>query len=264
MRGLREIDRILRGEATSPANLREKGLTVPIGQLIVALSLLAAFYGVCTGVYGIVNRKEPEFRFMVANAIKLPLLFLLTLAITFPSLYVFNALVRSRLGVAQLARLLAAGLAVLLAVLASFGAIVAFFSITSTSYPFIVVLTVAIFLVAGGFGVHFLWHTLVKLTVPALPSQPVTARVGNHSEGVQPSSTGPAAAAKLSPAVPHPAVIRVFAFWIVAFALVGMQVSWVLRPFIGAPESNFAWFRPRQGSFFEAVVNALRVLFFGS
>ena len=140
------------------------------------ISLLAAFYGVCTGVYGIVNRKEPEFRFMVANAIKLPLLFLLTLAITFPSLYVFNALVRSRLGVAQLAQLLAAGLAVLLAVLASFGPIVAFFSITSTSYPFIVVLTVAIFLVAGGFGVHFLWHTLVKLTVPALPSQPVTAQ----------------------------------------------------------------------------------------
>jgi hypothetical protein len=37
----------------------------------------------------------------------------------------------------------------------------------------------------------------------------------------------------------------------------------VLRPFIGAPGYEFAWFRPREGSFFEAVVHAIQRLVFG-
>ena len=247
MRGLREIDRILRGEATSASNLREKGLLIELGHVIAANILLAAFYGVCLGVFGIVGREEPEFRFMLADAIKVPLLFLLTLAITFPSLYVFNALVGSRLGVAQIGRLMAAALAVLLAVLASFGPIVAFFSITSTSYPFILLLTVAIFLVAGGFGINFLWRTMVKLTMRTVPPRTITPHVTDHSESVEPSSTGGSEEAeKISPAVPDQAVIRVFGLWIMAFAVVGMQMSWVLRPFIGSPGNGFAWFVPRR------------------
>src|ERR1700722_5361600 len=83
MRGLREIDRILRGDATAASDLHEKGLLIELGNVIVANILLAAFYGVCLGVFGIANRKEPELRFMLADAIKMPLLFLLTLAITF-------------------------------------------------------------------------------------------------------------------------------------------------------------------------------------
>ena len=104
MRGLREIDRILRGEMTSASNLRETGLSLQLGHVILANLLLAAFSGACLGVYGIANRHEPEFRFLIADAVKVPLLFLLTLAVTFPSLYVFNALVGSQLGVAQLGR----------------------------------------------------------------------------------------------------------------------------------------------------------------
>ena len=234
MRGLREIDRILRGDATSASNLRERGLLLQLGPVIVANILLAAFYGVCLGVFGIANRKEPEFRFMLADAFKVPLLFLLTLAITFPSLYVFNALVGSRLGVVQIGRLMAAALAVLLAVLASFGPIVAFFSITSTSYPFILVLNVATFLVAGGFGFDFLWRTMVKLTMRTVPPRTVPPPVTTPSENVQPSSTeGPEDAERISPGVADRAVIKVFALWIMAFALVGMQMAWVLRPFIG-------------------------------
>jgi hypothetical protein len=265
MRGLREIDRILRGEATSASNLQEKGLLLQLGHVIVANILLAAFYGVCLGVFGIANRNEPEFRFMAADAIKVPLLFLLTLAITFPSLYVFNALVGSRLGVAQIGRLMAAALAVLLAVLASFGPIVAFFSITSTSYSFILLLTVAIFIVAGGFGINFLWRTLLKLTMRPVPPRPIAPHITDHSESVEPSSTGGAEEAeRITPAVPDQAVIRVFGIWIMAFAVVGMQMSWVLRPFIGSPGNDFAWFRQRQGSFIEAVARAIHGLIIGS
>jgi hypothetical protein len=55
----------------------------------------------------------------------------------------------------------------------------------------------------------------------------------------------------------------VFRVWLVAFALVGAQMSWVLRPFIGSPTQEFAWFRPRESSFFEAVIRSLRSLFGG-
>jgi hypothetical protein len=265
MRGLREIDRILRGEVTSAANLRQRGLTLQLGQVIFANLLLAAFAGVCLGVFGIANRKDPEFRFMVADAIKVPLLFLVTLVITFPSLYVFNALVGSPLGVLQLGRLMAAALAVLLAVLASFGPIVAFFAITSTSYPFILLLNVAIFMVAGWFGIQFLWRTMVKLTTLTIPSRTIPPRLTQPAERVEPLAThGPEEVERVSPAVPDRAVITVFGLWIVAFAIVGMQVSWVLRPFIGHPDGTFAWFRPRQDSFFEAVARSIHTLFGGS
>jgi len=37
-------------------------------------------------------------------------------------------------------------------------------------------------------------------------------------------------------------------------------MSWVLRPFVGSPQLDFTWFRPRQSSFFEAVLKSLRML----
>ena len=52
----------------------------------------------------------------------------------------------------------------------------------------------------------------------------------------------------------------VFGCWAIVFALVGAQMGWVLRPFIGNPAQPFEWFRPRQSNFFEAVLNAIRAL----
>src|SRR3712207_6474413 len=89
---------------------------------------------------------------MLASAAKVPMLFFLTLLVTFPSLYVFNALVGSRLAFATVTRLLLAAVAVTMAVLASFGTIVVFFSLCTTSYPFMVLLNVAMFAAAGLLG----------------------------------------------------------------------------------------------------------------
>ncbi|HUV40071.1 MAG TPA: hypothetical protein VMY39_10675 [Planctomycetota bacterium] len=43
---------------------------------------------------------------------------------------------------------------------------------------------------------------------------------------------------------------RLFKVWLVIYAVVGAQMSWVLRPFIGAPNLPFEWFRDRQSNFF--------------
>src|SRR5215218_9330014 len=174
MRGFRELDRILRGAGAGAPGSEAGVLAVPLGPLLTVNVILASLYGVCMGFFGVFGRPEPEWRFVVADAIKVPLLFFFTLVVTFPSLYVFNALVGSRLGITELARLLGAALGVLVAVLAAFGAIVAFFSVTTTSYPFIVLLNVAVFTLAAGFAITFLLRTVDRLTTPplVLPAAP--------------------------------------------------------------------------------------------
>ena len=64
--------------------------------------------------------------------------------------------------------------------------------------------------------------------------------------------------------VPIRNVKTVFRCWVILFGLVGAQMSWVLRPFIGNPNSEFTWFRPRDGSFFSAVWGAMHHFFFGN
>jgi hypothetical protein len=56
-------------------------------------------------------------------------------------------------------------------------------------------------------------------------------------------------------------VKTVFRFWVIIFALVGAQMSWVLRPFIGSPTDLFMWFAPRGSNFFAGVGRALIALF---
>ncbi|MEM1209597.1 MAG: hypothetical protein AAGI54_10045 [Planctomycetota bacterium] len=53
---------------------------------------------------------------------------------------------------------------------------------------------------------------------------------------------------------------RVYRVWVVVFAVVGMQMSWVLRPFIGHPDMPFTWFRDREANFFFDVVRMLQTL----
>jgi hypothetical protein len=206
------------------------------------------FYGVCLGVYGLFNRAEPDVRFMA--------LFLLTLAITFPSLYVFNALVGSRLSPITLARLMFASLGVITAMLASLGPIVAFFSLTTTSYPFMILLNVTVCAVAGLFGMRFLYQTMHRLTALIYPQevQPVAVTA---APGEDPTLLPPTRALRSEPAQ----VRTVFVLWMVVFGLVGAQMSWILRPFLGQPNAEFGWFRPRTSNFFESVFQSLRALF---
>ena len=56
----------------------------------------------------------------------------------------------------------------------------------------------------------------------------------------------------------------VFSCWIVVFALVGAQMAWVLRPFIGSPNQPFEWFRERDSNFFESVFQTAMKLLTGS
>src|ERR1700724_984365 len=94
----KDLDRILRGEATRLPALRKGTIEVPLGGLSAVLVILAVVYGACMGSFAVFRvglaHGYPQ---LIASMLKVPAVFVLTLAVTFPSLYVFNALVGSRL-----------------------------------------------------------------------------------------------------------------------------------------------------------------------
>ena len=130
---LKDLDRILRGEATKLSELRRGTIEIPVGGITMVLVVLAMIYGACIGSFSVFRGGESSGLQLIASTLKVPALFVLTLLVTFPSLYVFNALVGSRLFLPAVLRLLVAALAVTVTVLASLGPIVAFFSASTTS-----------------------------------------------------------------------------------------------------------------------------------
>jgi hypothetical protein len=192
------------------------------------------------------------------------MLFFLTLLITFPSLYVFNALVGCRLAFMAVLRLLIASLGVALAVLASFGTIVFFFSLCSSSYPFMVLLNVLLFAIAGVLGMHFLLQTLGRLSAVgagAFPEQVPQATLDDAPAPVYPDRFPAVRPPPIpSPAALGPHVRTIFAIWVIVFGLIGSQMGWVLRPFIGSPDAPVTFFRAREGNFFSAVADRIEDL----
>ncbi len=254
-----DLDRILRGEATRPGDLKRGSIQVSVGGLAVVLVVLAMAYGACMGCFAVFKGEGPSYWQMVASVAKVPLLFGLTLAVTLPSLYVFNALIGSRLSVGSVVRLLAASLGVIVAVLASLGPIVAFFSASTTSYSFMILLNVAVFAASGSLGLAFLLQTLHRLSdAPDLPP-PTEAEEFVGFEKIDGPGPGAIEPADDRPLARHVRVV--FRCWVVLFGLVGAQMGWVLRPFIGDPSRPFTWLRGRESNFFEAVWHAFRNLF---
>lgn len=258
-RSIRDLDRLLRGEATSLSELRGGMLQIPALGLTVVLVILGAIYGACMGLFAILGSGNDAPLQIPASMIKVPALFLLTLLVTFPSLYVFNALVGSRLSFVAVLRLLIGSMTVMLAVLASLGPIVAFFSVSTTSYAFIKLLNVLVFALSGFLGLIFLLQTLHRISIAdqldtasrALPPTPADPNAPPTPVPSEPLPLG--ALDRLDGHVLGPHVRTVFRIWVLVFGLVGAQMAWVLRPFIGDPGRDFTWLRPRESNFFEAV-----------
>jgi hypothetical protein len=279
---LLQLDRLLRGEATRPDQLRDGELVIDIRTLAIMVAVLGAVYGVCMGSFSLLKEvpaslDDPFGRYkqLVATTIKVPALFYLTLLVTFPSLYVFNALVGSRLTLRGVLTLLVASLAINLAVLSSLGPIVFFFSVSTKSYAFIKLLNVVVFTVAGVLGLAFLLQTLHRLTnsLANVNGTPTTDEKSPVEESQGPAAEPPPTDSALgdvpsSLEMPSGETLAqhtrlVFGCWVVVFALVGAQMGWVLRPFIGSPGVPFTFFRERSSNFFEAVLRALGALLGG-
>lgn len=268
---LRPLDQLLRGDwrtdqpagagaADGAAANALSGLRL---RLFVLWALaLGALYGFFVGWYALFGGRSDAWLHVLAVMLKVPLLFLCTLLVTFPSLYVFGSLLGSRLSFRSMLRLLVATIVVNLTVAASMGPILGFFTLSTTSYGFMVLLNVALMGLAGLVSTGFLMRALVRLS---------NAQV-QHAYGVQPQPPEPVVATGTistpwpppiprAPA-PEPAgVPPIFVVWIVTYGIVGAQMGWILRPFIGTPGAPFELFRARSGSVISGLSGAVQNLF---
>jgi hypothetical protein len=171
----------------------------------------------------------------------------------------------TRLSVVSVLRLLVAALGVMLAVLASLGPIVVFFALSTKSYPFMILLNVGTGTIAGVLGLGFLLRTLDRLVIVQENIEfSLSEKIAENEQSTEtePKQTDePTGALDRVGKLTIQKAESVFRIWTVVFGLVGAQMSWVLRPFIGNPSIPFEWFRERESNFFLAVFKAMISLF---
>jgi hypothetical protein len=219
MKDLAVIETILRNrnhffsEIRDGINLQEKIRAM----FISSIAFLA--------VYGAVMGSTHSLWQALSSAVKLPILFLVTLVVCSPTLYFFNVLFGSNQSLTQNIALILTAITVTAVLLLSFAPITMFFLLTTSQYQFFKLLNVAVFAVAGIMGVIFL-------------SQGMRLVSASGKEG--------AGARRM--------VLRL---WILVYAFVGSQMAWTLRPFIGAPGIKFELFRQLGGNFYTNIVASI-------
>lgn len=198
-------------------------------RIIAAMSILCALL---SGLYGLVMGMYNGPLQALSSAIKLPILFLLTALICIPSLYTFNVLLGQSFKFLQTVALMVMTLGTTTILLVSLAPIAFFFTVTTPdNYQFLLLLHVVIFGLCGVYGVRYLYRGCSYIAFRM--EQPL-----------------------------NNLLLRI---WIVIYAVVGMQLGWRLRPFIGSQGMPFELLRSEiDGNFYIAVWNSLVNLLSGS
>ncbi|WP_432832207.1 hypothetical protein [Dactylosporangium sp. CA-092794] len=148
--GLLIIERILRDRESIWRQIgQERDLGKLTKQMLYSSVVALACYGAVLGASSSVAQAA-------LSAVKLPLLFLMTLAICLPTLYLFNLVFGARLQVRQALALVMVTITVTSALALAFAPISLFFLITAFSYSFYKILNVAILTLTAFVGLRFL------------------------------------------------------------------------------------------------------------
>lgn len=185
--------------------------------------LLTAVYGLIVGLCVGLNSWQ-----VLYNPIKMPFILIFTLGLTVFTLYVFSSYFGSRLNFLQTLALSMTTMTVISIILAAFAPITFVFMFTAPdSYYFHVLVNVAVFCIAGFFGVSFFLAAM------------------RHIHRGKPQLA---------------AFLRVIKGWIMLYGIVGAQMSWLLRPFFQATD---VFMRERGGNVFVAILKSVAELLGG-
>jgi hypothetical protein len=167
----------------------------------------------------------------VSSAIKIPILFLSTMAFCLPALYFFSlALLGTPLKMVQVLAVVLAGIAVTAFLLLGLAPVTLFFVLTSTDYAFFQLLAVGFVGLSSTIGVYFLWRGMTSVETTQDEN---LKSLGN----------------------------RILMLWILLYGFVGTQMTWRLSPFIGKPEDPFYITRPSRDNFYVDVIHAIQQVF---
>lgn len=181
------------------------------------LFIFSFLYGVVMGIYN-------GWLQAVTAGFKVPILFVLSMLICFPAFFMVQYILGSRLKFYSILAIILTGLVLTSAIMLSFSPIVIFFLITSKNYDFLKLLHVAIIGFAGIFGMR----TVVEALKFSCEKKNVYPKIG----------------------------VKIFQFWIIILAFVGMQLAWSLRPFIGAKDLPYQFLRKQESNFYLAVLQS--------
>ena len=251
-------------------------------KLILRMLLTSA---ISLAVYGAVLGASNGWLQALVSTVKLPLLFLATLAICLPTLYLFNLVFGARLSVLQACALIMVAITVTAVLTLAFAPISLFFLITARSYAFFKLLNVAILALTALVGLRFLTSGMralneqvvgesmlsnqVVVTADVSQRELVSATVGGGAgPAAQPPTNGDSRtarqnqnAAKAKAPQPaageRPASMILLYIWILLFGFVGTQLAWTLRPFFGDPGKPFELFRDIDGTFYSDIISTL-------
>jgi hypothetical protein len=212
-------DNLLRGEVSAAGGSREPRLPV-LGSLFLAIVVYGMFYGAVMGSYG--GMSGLRFWQAVYSAVKVPFLMISTFLLSLPSFFVLNTLLGLRDDFPRVVRALIstqAGLTVILSALAPF---TAFWYISGSDYEPAILFNGMMFAVAS-FSAQWMLRREYAPLIRSNPRQRWMLRT-----------------------------------WIIIYIFVGIQMGWVLRPFIGNPRAPVQFFR--EGSWSNAYVFVLQTI----
>ena len=192
-----------------------------INQLLI-ICLFGFLYGLTMGSYHSLLQA-------VVAGLKLMLLFITSLVICFPSFFIIQQIMGSKMKMKQLILIILSGFVLSSTIILSFAPIIVFFLITGNNYHFLQLLHVAIFIFAGFFGVRLIIDALKY----ACEKKNIYPQIG----------------------------VAGFKVWIIILAFVSIQLAWNLRPFLGDRKDGFQLFRKYEGNFYTAVVYSVKQLF---
>ncbi len=173
----------------------------------LALTIVAfgTFYGGVMGTYGGLEGARPWQ--LVYSAIKVPFLIMTTFVLSLPSFYVINTLLGLREDFPRVVRALMATQAGLTVILTSLSPFTGFWYISGSAYRPAILFNGAMFAVAS-FGAQWM---LRREYGPLIRRDPR-----------------------------HCWMLRT---WLFIYVFVGIQMAWVLRPFVGDPRAPVEFFR---------------------
>jgi hypothetical protein len=185
----------------------------------VLISVFVFAYGLIMGSYNSLLQS-------LSSGLKLWLLIFMTLAICFPSFYIVQLVLGSKVGAKQLLVIMLSGFVLTSTLMLAFAPIVLFFQLSGSNYNFVQLLHVFVFVFSGFFGMRAVLDALKG----SLAQKGVYPKLG----------------------------LTVFRLWVVIFAFVGLQLSWNLRPFVGYKDMPFQIFRTdTQGNVYTTLLHAL-------
>jgi len=181
-----------------------------------------------TFLYGLVMGCYSGFLQALTAGIKVPVLFLLSLLICFPAFFVLQFILGSKMLLSHMTIIILSGFVLTAAIMVSFAPIVVLFVLTGGNYYFLQLLHIAIFTVAGIFGMK----TVLDALKYSCEQKNVYPKIG----------------------------VEVFRFWVVILAFVGIQLAWNLQPFLAEKAAGFALLKKYKGNFYTAVIYSVQRL----